>query len=248
MDNNIKKAFDSIKAEEELKESTKEFLSRKLYNRKRRLILKPAYAVFVCVFIFILGFGGKIYFTPTSVISIDINPSIELSINRFNHVIDVEGYNEDGIEFASSLDVKFEKYENAIDDILNSETVTSCLSNDGLLSIAVVEMDESQSSDIYSYISSCTAGNKNMHCYEINEKDAENAHLLGLSCGKYMAYETLLKYTDEFTPEEINSMTMREIRDLIYTLSDGEESLYTQQKHHYQNGQGNQYGKKHHNN
>ncbi len=243
LDNNIKKAFDNIKAEEELKESTKEFLNRKLYSHKRHMFLKPAYAVFACVFIFILSLGGKIYFTPTSVISIDINPSIELSINRFNHVIDVEGYNEDGIEFASSLDVKFQKYENAIDDILNSETVTSCLSNDGILSIAVVEMDKNQSSDIYSYISSCTAGNKNMHCYEINQKEAENAHSLGLSYGKYMAYEDILKYTDEFTPEEINSMTMREIRDLIYTLSDGEDSHYTNENHHYQNGQ----GKKHHN-
>ena len=32
-----------------------------------------------------------------AVISVDVNPSIELSINRFDRVIDVEGYNADGV-------------------------------------------------------------------------------------------------------------------------------------------------------
>ena len=34
--------------------------------------------------------GHWLYFEPTAEISIDINPSLELELNRFNHVLSVE--------------------------------------------------------------------------------------------------------------------------------------------------------------
>ena len=37
-----------------------------------------------------------LYFTPIAEISIDINPSIELRVNRFDQVISVDGLNGDG--------------------------------------------------------------------------------------------------------------------------------------------------------
>ena len=48
--------------------------------------------------------GTWLYFTPTMEISVDINPSIELGVNRFDRVISVDGYNEDGQALAQLLD------------------------------------------------------------------------------------------------------------------------------------------------
>ena len=44
----------------------------------------------------LLGGGGWLWFTPTASVSVDINPSLELRLNRFSRVVAVEGANADG--------------------------------------------------------------------------------------------------------------------------------------------------------
>lgn len=62
-------------------------------------------------FVLCVALGGyHLYFTPTSIISMDINPSIELEINRFDKVIGVDGYNEDGENLVESLHMLNENY------------------------------------------------------------------------------------------------------------------------------------------
>ena len=83
----LKETFDQIKAEEELKNRTKVFVSEKIQNDTSskagtagRSIRRLA-PVFVCMAILLIG-SYWLYFTPAWQISIDINPSIEISIFR----------------------------------------------------------------------------------------------------------------------------------------------------------------------
>ncbi len=48
------------------------------------------------------------------------------------------------------------------------------------------------------------------------------AHSSGLSYGKYRAFLELQSVAPDITPEQVQDMTMREIRDLTAALSDGE--------------------------
>lgn len=50
--------------------------------------------------------GGAAYATPYGVVSLDVNPSIEYTINRFDYVLSVEGVNEDGRELLAGMDRK----------------------------------------------------------------------------------------------------------------------------------------------
>ena len=50
----------------------------------------PIIACFIFLLFSFSGYG--LYFTKTSIISIDINPSIELNINRFDRVISINKY------------------------------------------------------------------------------------------------------------------------------------------------------------
>lgn len=83
MNNKIKETFDSIRAEEELKEQTKKYIAEKTRNyttpqkKSAYKMIIPAVACFL--FLFISFSGYRLYFTQTSVISIDINPSFELN-------------------------------------------------------------------------------------------------------------------------------------------------------------------------
>lgn len=50
--------------------------------------------------------GGVAYATPYGVVSLDVNPSLEYTINRFDYVLSVEGVNEDGQEMLAGMDKK----------------------------------------------------------------------------------------------------------------------------------------------
>lgn len=107
MRDRLKQAFDAVHAEEALKERTKAFVAQQTRGHaRRRPALRPSLAAaFACLCLLFTG-GYWLYFTPTATISIDINPSIELGVNRFNRVVSVEGYNADGVKLAGELSVQ----------------------------------------------------------------------------------------------------------------------------------------------
>ena len=55
--------------------------------------------------VLVFGVGAYAYTTPYSKVSLDVNPSIEYTLNRFGRVIDVEGINEDGEAIISEAQV-----------------------------------------------------------------------------------------------------------------------------------------------
>ena len=95
----LKASLDQIHAEESLKTSTKKYLFEKVYfkEKKRPSPLRKFAAAAVCSLAVFIGGGSWLFFTPTAFISVDVNPSLELGINRFDRIVSVTGYNEDGI-------------------------------------------------------------------------------------------------------------------------------------------------------
>ena len=94
----MKAAFDTVHADEELKQRTRDYLARTIYKKKRRVhpAVRALPALAACLLLTLCLGGGYLYFVPTAYISVDINPSLELRVNRFDRVVDVEAYNEDG--------------------------------------------------------------------------------------------------------------------------------------------------------
>lgn len=223
MNKAFKELFGAIQAEEELKDRTRAFLAEKTrgYTGMRR------YRVYVatCACMLLMLFGGRLlYFTSTAQISIDINPSIELEINRFNRVISVNGFNEDGQELSNALDIKNRNYTEAIDQIINCDSIATMLSGDEVMTITVIGSNGQQSAQILSDVEMCTAKQSNTYCYFALSEEVAAAHETGLSCGKYRAFLELQLLDPEITSETVQGMTMREIRDLIRRLSgDGED-------------------------
>ncbi|HJA93216.1 MAG TPA: hypothetical protein H9717_08930 [Candidatus Eisenbergiella merdipullorum] len=241
----VKEAFHEIHAEEELKKKTKAFLFQKLQApsgcRTGRLWhLVPVMACLLLIAV--VGGGWRLYFTPTAAISIDVNPSLELEINRFDRVLSVKGYNDDGQSLADSLDIRFMDYDDAVRQILESTAVTDLLSRDAALTIAVTGSDEEQCGRILSDMESCTSGHENAHCYSTDSAETEKAHELGLSLGKYNAFLVLQELDPDITPEEVQNMTMREIRDLIEALSPGGQENEEEHEGHHGRGHGAEEG------
>lgn len=240
MKDKIKQAFDNVHAQEQLKEDTlhsivayRERHSRRSLSSMRML---PALA---CLVLVLLGSGFWAWFSPSATISVDINPSIELWVNRFDKVVQVVGWNDDGRELADSLDVKYMDYSRAMEAIVENENISTLLAGDGVMTVAVSGSSEAQCGRILSGVRSCTARWGNAYCYSASEEETEKAHELGLSCGKYMAYLELEQAGAQLSPDQVRDMSMREIRDMIESLTGGEALL----PHGGGQGQGSGQGK-----
>lgn len=224
MNHRLQEAFNQIRAEDAIKDSTKAFLEEitQGYTRagRKKAVRGPlAGAVSCACLLFALLWGRWLYFTPTAEISIDINPSIELSVNRFDRVISVNGINDDGRELANALDLKFRKYTEAVEQILSDDRVAALLSGDEIMAVTVTGSDDAQTARMFSDIETCTAGHGNTYCYLAHHEEVAAAHETGLSCGKYKAFLRLQALDPDITPEAVQDMTMREIQDRIDSLS-----------------------------
>lgn len=222
MNNALKKLFRPIRAEEALKDRTRAFLAERTRGYTKTAAAKRRYSAYAaacaCLLLALLG-GRWLYLTPTAEISIDINPSIELGVNRFDRVIAVTGFNEDGQELSRVLDVKHKNYAQAVEQIIHHDSIAALLSDGEELSITVVCPDGRQSAELLSGVEMCAAGQGNVDCYFAQPEEAAAAHEAGLSCGKYRAFLELQLLDPDITPEAVQGMTMREIRDRINRLS-----------------------------
>ncbi len=91
-----------------------------------------------CLLFVLFGSGGWfLFFIPVSSISVDVNPSVELGVNRFDRVVTVETYNDDGQDIMSSLNVRFMDYRDALDKILDLESREAYLAEDSCIAITV---------------------------------------------------------------------------------------------------------------
>ena len=119
---------------------------------------------------------------------------------------------------AQELDLRFLDCAAALEAILASDTVSALLAQDSALTIAVSGQDEAQCQDLLTQAQHCTAGQENAHCFSASSQEHDEAHQAGLTLGKYRAYLALHDLDPTVTPEEVQNLTMAEIRDRIQAL------------------------------
>lgn len=222
MKNKIYDAFDKIKADDSLKRNTENFISKKISNKSkfhRRLMLKRVLA-FACVLLILLGIGGyKTYYTEASTISIDINPSIEIGLNYFDRVISVKGFGEDAGNIVKNIDIKNKKYLDAINSLMKAECLQRFVSEKCTIMFTVVTDKNKEERMVNNIKGGLHYKKESIVCYLGNKQYVEQAHVEGLSVGKYRAYLQLSKLNSEITIDDIRNLSMREIQAMINSYS-----------------------------
>ncbi len=206
MDDRIKKAFGAVHASEELKNRTKKFIAQRSRGYKgRRYALRIIPATAACLALALFA-AATLYLTPTTRVNIDINPSLELGINRFDKVVSVEALNDDGKKLAQTLNIKFTDYNDAFRRILDEKSVKDLLTENEIMTVTVIETKTEQSANILSGMRDCANGYSNVYCHSASSDEAHAARELGLSCGKYRAFLELRKLDPNITTEDIQGM------------------------------------------
>lgn len=209
--NPLQRALGHVTAREESKARTLAALAARRRRRDPIRRLAPALA---CLLL-LLGAGAwQVWRTPVSYISIDINPSLELGLNRLDRVVEVTAYNPDGAAVADRLSLKNQPYQQAVETLLSDEGLQGYLSGDNDRFYFTLVSDKAEV--LQAGLRQCSGyQDSSSQCYETDAVCLEEAHQHGLSVGKYRAYLELSSYDATVTVEDCHSMTMGEIEAQI---------------------------------
>ncbi len=214
--NGIRRSMEGITASRELKEGTLRYLERQRGRRSRPAWRRvPVYglAAAFCLFL-LLGAGWRfLYAIPTSYISMDVNPSIELGVNRYGRVVAAEAYNQDGEDILGRFSLKNKPYVQAVSNLLEDEAYRGYLTENATLVFTVISDSPEAIMEALGSIGktepySVLTYTSDSHCME-------EAHRYQMSFGKYRAYLELAAYDGSVTVEDCHGMSMGEIQDRI---------------------------------
>ncbi len=232
--NLIWESMKNIQATEKLKQNTLQYLNeqqRRKYRVRTRFV--PSYALAVFGLLCLIGTaGGFVYSKPVSYISIDVNPSIELSVNRFGRVVYSETYSDEGKGITGQIPLKNVSYMQAINRLLNDDKYMKYLGKDSILVFTVISdrseqiLENLKSSKLLEKYSALT--------YTSDLSCMEEAHRHEMSFGKYRTYLELLEYDGSVTIEDCHEMTMGELRDRIDACAHGVQA--DNEKEHHGSG------------
>ncbi|HJA00128.1 MAG TPA: hypothetical protein H9801_01160 [Candidatus Collinsella stercoripullorum] len=182
----------------------------------RPLTRRAAIALAACLVLAAVGVGGYAWAqAPCAYVAIDVNPSIELGINRLGNVASVRAYNEDGERLLQVLDLDGLAYADAMAAL--EERLRGFLDDGATVEMTVVCDDERQAAELEQVGVGClgASGSGSVHCSHASSEEHHAAESAGMGLGKYRLYLELVDAGVDISPEEASAMTMRELRALL---------------------------------
>ena len=172
------------------------------------------------------GGGAAAYAMPYGVVSLDINPSLEYTINRFDYVLRVEGVNEDGRAFLDGMDqsrLLHRPIEQALEEsIAGLEAGNWLEGEDGEILLAAGTRKDAHSERLVSELESRLrreGEGREIRTVTVSEEELGLAREEGVSAGRgWMLRELSEQEGADFVPGE---WAERPIRDMIDRLERG---------------------------
>lgn len=155
METIFKAAMSKIHATENIKKKTEEYLMENLTSmpsaakqtKAKSLFAKRVIAAACAVALLCTASIGAyaFYETPTSYLSLDINPSVELGVNPFGKVVSAMAYNNDGKTILDGQNVSGSDVKDAVNTLVKSAAQKGFVANDGSTVIAVTSETDNDS-------------------------------------------------------------------------------------------------------
>lgn len=235
MKNELQNLLDKIQAEDELKQKTMEVLYLEMGKRskKTRVPRRRLAATFASLLLFLCigGVSYHQYFTPSAYVDMDINPSIELTLNKFGRVIEANPYNDDGKVVLQDADIQNKPYQQAVQTLLDSIIKDNYLKKDGLVSVTVQTKNAQSEKDLIDRLKSTVSATLEEHhataksdIFAVTKQVKEHAEGYHLSPAKYIAISELQAVDPTATFESCSDHSINEIHELTRQHQNGKHS------------------------
>lgn len=224
MNERIKNAFDQIQAEEKLKNSVYRNVNRRMHKRERfsiNLLFPSKWVIAVTCFVLFLisGLSGYgFYYTEAAAVSIDLNPSIEISINSFGRVVAAKSFDETSQGILDTVSLTHLSYEDAIETLLCAPSMKPFLTDGSVVNVTLVtdaEKEEKWLNQLERCVDQILTNHHKgvMVQYGCTTSSVrQSAHHEGMSMGKYCAIQEVMEEESGTTLEEFQDMNVDEIR------------------------------------
>lgn len=235
----FKAAMNHIRAEEDLKRKTKDFLIANLstapaetQNPPGRFVRHRA-AVAVCTVVLVCAISAAAaiyYHTPSSYISLDINPSVELGVNGFGKVVSATAYDSGGATLLNGQDIMDADVKSAVHTLVRAAAQKGFVAQDGSTVISVtsetdntkaaIELENSAAQGAEAAIKSegKTARISKDH---ISMEKRDEAKRLAITPGKLRLIQELQELDPSVTVSEYKDA---QIKDIIKRIDELKES------------------------
>lgn len=206
--------------------------------RTRMLTFRRAVAALAaCLVLALAGIGGFAYAQPTAYVGIDVNPSIELGVNRFGIVVEAEALNGDGEALLDAVSLTGQAYADALSNLTQSEAFSPYAQEDSYLEISVTSDDGRQAEDIRRQSDACLSALPcRGSCHAVDGETRSAAASAGMGVNRYRAALELIELDPSVTLEECSNLTMRELRDRIAACSPEDNGAGSSKGHHGEGG------------
>ena len=171
-------------------------------------------AIAACLALVACLIGGVADFLrPVAYVGIDVNPSVELTLNRFDIVVGTHALNDDGQQTLDKAPCMWRTFDTAARDL--DDAMRTIAGEDAVVEVSIDCDNESHYAALAAQSNNCFGCNGEAHCNRTSAEERQAAHDSGMGVAKYRAYQELQETGVDISAEECASMSMRELRDLL---------------------------------
>ena len=157
--------------------------------------------------------GAVDFLRPVAYVGIDVNPSVELTLNRFDIVVGTHALNDDGQRALDEASCMWRVFDDAARDL---DGAMRAIAGEGAVVEVSIDCDnENRYAALAAQSNDCFGRNGEAHCNRTSAEERQAAHDSGMGVAKYRAYQALQEAGVNISAEECASMSMRELRDLL---------------------------------
>lgn len=155
-------------------------------------------------------------------ITLDINPSIKIELNKDKKVINVTALNDDAKEVINE-DFKEKTFEEEI-ELLSVNLNNKHLLEDATIIVTIENMDETEVKDILNKSFETKSVTYDLLIPQITESAKEIANKYNISEGKAAYLENIINENPKLNIEDIASSSVKKIDDKINTIKEEEKN------------------------
>lgn len=157
--------------------------------------------------------GAVDFLRPVAYVGIDVNPSVELTLNRFDIVVGTHALNDDGQQALDEAPCMWRPFDDAAREL---DGAMRAIAGEGAVVEVSIDCDnENRYAALAAQSNDCFGRNGEAHCNRTSAEERQAAHDSGMGVAKYRAYQALQEAGVNISAEKCVSMSMRELRDLL---------------------------------
>ena len=205
--------------------------------RSKIIAVAASFAILIAAAAGIIALSRSGITSSAAIVSLDVNPSIEISLNyKTDEVRNVNALNKDGESIIGSADFKGEKLDTAVDSLINSmlekgylnEKANSVLVSVNSKNSAEAERLQKQLSDEISGILNAGISNSSVLTQSVSADDKELkalADTYGITLGKAQLINAIIAGSRIYTFDSLAGCTINELNLLLASGKAPHESI-----------------------